>query len=300
MGSRLLIVDDDDFYQSLTQELLEQSGYQVETAADGLIAWELLDRDPLHFDLILLDKKMPRMDGIELLKQIKADQRFEGLPVVMLTGADSQEDIIEGLAAGAYYYLTKPAAEDVLRLVIKNILNELRQKRQLHESAGLQKNTLSLLRQAEFCFKTLVEAQQMALLLANISMDVSRTLNGYLELLVNAVEHGNLGISYTEKGRLLLEDRWEKEINARLIAPEYADYRVTVTLEKTATEFAVTITDQGVGFDWQNYLEFNPARAFDLHGRGIAMSNAMSFDRIEYLGNGNSVKATVLLPHQCI
>ena len=295
MKSRLLIVDDDDFYQSLTQELLEQSGYQVETAADGLMAWELLDRDPFRFDLILLDKQMPRMDGIALLKQLKADPRFKGIPVIMLTGANSQDDIIEGLAAGAYYYLTKPAAEDVLRLVIKNILNELKQQRQLHESAGLQKNTLGLLRRAEFCFKTLSEAQQMALLLANISMDVSRTLNGYLELLVNAVEHGNLGISYAEKGLLLLEERWEKEINARLLAPEYADYRVTVTLEKTATALTVTITDQGAGFDWRDYLEFNPARAFDLHGRGIAMSKAMSFDSIEYLGNGNAVQTMVLL-----
>lgn len=295
MNSRLLIVDDDDFYQSLTQELLEQSGYQVETAADGLLAWELLDRDPFRFDLILLDKQMPRMDGIALLKRIKADHRFDGMPVIMLTGANSQEDIIEGLAAGAYYYLTKPAAEDVLRLVIKNILGELRQKRELRESAGQQKNTLCLLRRAEFSFRTIAEAQKLALLLADISMDAARTLNGYLELLVNAVEHGNLGISYDEKGRLLREERWEKEVNARLLAPEYAGYSVAVTLEKTTSEFVVTITDQGAGFDWQSYIEFNPARAFDLHGRGIAMSRVLSFDRLEYQGKGNSVKATVLL-----
>ena len=58
----------------------------------------------------------------------------------------------------------------------------------------------------------------------------------------------------------------------------------------------VTITDQGNGFDWQTYMEFNPERVFDLHGRGIAMSKAISFDSLEYLGKGNCVVTTVVWP----
>ena len=87
---------------------------------------------------------------------------------------------------------------------------------------------------------------------------------------------------------------WESEVEARLRHPHYSAKTVNVTLEKTAAASIVTITDQGNGFNWRAYMEFSPERAFDLHGRGIAISKATSFDNIEYLGNGNSVVTTVL------
>ena len=55
----------------------------------------------------------------------------------------------------------------------------------------------------------------------------------------------------------------------------------------------VVIRDEGQGFDWQQYLDMDPARAFDTHGRGIAMSRMISFDAVEYRGNGNEVEVTV-------
>ena len=293
MTAKLLIVDDDEIIRLVTQDDLQQCGYTVETAEDGLAAWEKIDRDPSRFDLMLLDKQMPRLDGISLLKRIKSDGRFKELPVIMLTSDSRQEDIIEGLAEGAFYYLTKPSAENVLQLVIKNALDEFRQKRELRALIGKQASNLNLLRRAEFCYRTLSEARDLALLLADASMAPERTINGYSELLINAVEHGNLGISYAEKGRLLSEGQWMEEVEARLQQPQYSAKAVNVTLEKTAAASIVTITDQGDGFNWQAYLEFSPERAFDLHGRGIAMSKATSFDDLEYLGNGSGVMATV-------
>lgn len=296
MSATLLLVDDDEFVRSLTQEVLQQCGYGVETAEDGLAAWEKMDKTPTRFDLVLLDKHMPRLDGISLLKQIKADVRFNELPVIMLTGDNGQQDIIEGLAAGAYYYLTKPSTEEVLKRVIKNALDEWRQKRELSALLGQHKNNLNLMQRAEFRYRNLSEARDLALLLADASMDPARTLNGYSELLINAVEHGNLSISYAEKSALMSEGRWADEVEARLQHADYSGHQVVVTLEKTANASRVTITDQGNGFDWQAYVEFSPERVFDLHGRGIAMSKALSFDSLDYLGNGNSVVTTVLRP----
>lgn len=296
MTAHLLIVDDDEFFLSVTQGVLEQSGYTVESAEDGLSAWEKINQTPSKFNLILLDKQMPRLDGIELLKRIKSDERLKELPVIMLAADNSQENIIEGLAEGAFYYLTKPSTEAVLKLVIKNALGDFLQKRDLRILIGLQANHLNLLRRAEFCIQTLQDAQNLALLLADASMTPNRTVSGYSELLINAIEHGNLGISYMEKSQLLSEDRWADEIETRLKHPTYAARVVNVTLEKTTTASIVTITDQGDGFNWQAYLEFSPERVFDLHGRGIAMSKATSFDKLEYLGKGNSVVTTVRLP----
>ena len=296
MPVNLLIVDDDEMVRAITQEALESCGYVLETAADGLVAWERIDSDPSRFDLMLLDKQMPRLDGLSLLKRMKSDGRFQDLPVIMLTSDNRQEDIAAGLAEGARYYLTKPSTEDVLKTVIKNALNEFRQRRELRAAIGRQASNLNLLRRAEFCCRTLSEARDLALLLADASMDPARTVTGYSELLINAVEHGNLGISYAEKSRLLSEGRWLEEVEARLKHTNYSSRLVDVSLEKTDTACRVTITDQGGGFDWLTYVEFSPERAFDLNGRGIAMSKALSFDSLEYVGNGNCVIATILWP----
>jgi DNA-binding response OmpR family regulator len=296
MTNRVLVVDDDEFVRVLMEEVLGQCGYAVNSADDGQAAWEMIERDPTGHDLVLLDKQMPRLDGISLLRRIRADSRFADLPVIMLTADTSPEDVSEGLAAGAHYYLTKPSSEDVLKVVIKSALAESRQKRELRALAGRHVGSLGLLCRAEFCCRTLAEARDLALLLADASMDPARTVVGYSELLINAVEHGNLGISYADKSRLLGEGRWAEEVEQRLRSREYADRVVTVTLEKASGSSRVTIVDQGPGFDWQSYLEFSPERVFDLHGRGIAMSKAVSFDSLEYQGCGNTVVATVHLP----
>ncbi len=297
MAAKLLIVDDDEFVCAAMQSILEHCGYIVETASDGLLAWEKMDKNPHRFDLVLLDKKMPRLDGMGLLKRIKSDNRLKEIPVIMLTGERREEDIIDGLAGGAFYYLAKPASAEVLKLVIKNALDEFRRKGELHALIGQQAHHLNLLRRAEFHLKTLADARDLALLLADASMNPNRTVSGYSELLVNAIEHGNLGISYAEKGLLLRKNRWEDEVESRLQHPSYAARVVNVTLEKTVSASTVTITDQGAGFNWKDYLEFSPERLFDLHGRGIAMSRATSFDKLEYLGAGNSVVTTVRLPN---
>lgn len=294
MAEKLLIVDDDEFIRSITQEVLEQAGYSVEVADDGLAAWEMMAEDPSRYDLTLLDKHMPRMDGIALLRRIKSDDRFKELPVIMLTGDTEQQNIVEGLAEGAYYYLIKPSTEDILKLVIRNALDDFSQKRALRSLVGQQTKSQPLLQHAEFSFRSLQEAKDLALWLADASQDPGRTVNGYSEILINAVEHGNLGITYEEKSRLMNEGLWAIEVESRLRHPTYSERLVHVMWKKTDSAYIVIVTDQGNGFEWQKYLEFSPERVFDLHGRGIAMSKVMSFDSLEYLGNGNTVATTVL------
>lgn len=290
---KLLVVDDDKFSLTLTQATLEGAGYAVEVAEDGEIAWQIMDTAPNDFDLILLDKCMPKLDGLDLLKRIKSDLRFKDLPVVMLTGATQEQDIVDGLAAGAHYYLTKPSPEEILTSVIKNALLQLQNKRELLSSIGHQTEALRILTRAEFSFSNLQEAKTLALWLADASMVPERTVNAYSELLVNAVEHGNLEISYQQKSQLLIAGRWEEEIAERLQQDLYAQRRVTVTMLSQTEHYIVIIKDEGKGFDWTEYLDFSPERAFDLHGRGIAMARKMGLDSIEYQGNGNTVVTMV-------
>ena len=119
---------------------------------------------------------------------------------------------------------------------------------------------------------------------------------GLSEMLLNAVEHGNVGITYEEKTGLMAEGMWEQEVLRRLALPENADKQVHVHYEKTHHEILLSIRDEGPGFDWACYLDLSLERASDSHGRGIAMSKMLSFDEISYLGCGNQVVCKVNLP----
>jgi len=111
--------------------------------------------------------------------------------------------------------------------------------------------------------------------------------------LVNAVEHGNLGITYEEKSRLNEKDQWEGEVKKRMEQPEHSTKRVLISFERTAREVRFLIKDEGAGFDWRPYMAFDPKRVFDSHGRGIAVAAQASFDRLDYRGVGNEVLAVV-------
>ena len=106
---------------------------------------------------------------------------------------------------------------------------------------------------------------------------------GLTELLVNAVEHGNLEISYDEKTELTRERALQREISRRLALPAYRDRVAAVRFERSGGRVQVEICDQGPGFDPEPYLTIDPRRVFDSHGRGIAIAKLLSFDRLEYV-----------------
>jgi len=147
-----------------------------------------------------------------------------------------------------------------------------------------------------FRFRTLAEARRLASFLARACPQPGQTTLGLTELMINAVEHGNLGITYREKSALNESGSWKQEVERRLGLPEYADRFATVRLSRSGEDVAFTIADQGDGFDWHTYLEMSPERAFDSHGRGIAMSRMLSFASIEYSGSGSTVTALVRGP----
>jgi two-component system chemotaxis sensor kinase CheA len=102
---RLLVVDDVVTTRSLIKSLLEAAGYDVNVAADGADAWRVLHEQGA--DVVVTDIEMPRVDGFELTRQIRTSERFHDLPVVLITGLDSQRDKERGVAAGANAYLVK-------------------------------------------------------------------------------------------------------------------------------------------------------------------------------------------------
>ncbi len=286
----ILIVDDEELNREVILEILAECPYQLSTAENGRIAWEMLQRTPRSFDVILLDRMMPEMDGMELLRRIKADAVLQHCPVIMQTAKSAKEDVLEGIKAGAYYYLTKPFEEERLLSIVSSALEE--RQHYLTSLELLKKNALAnnFVEEAQFRFRTVEEASQVAALLSRACKDPASIVNGLSELLVNAVEHGNLGISYEEKSELLKNGTWLEEIKKRLQMDEYRSRYAHVKLQRTGSLLEITITDQGAGFDWRKYMDFDPERVMDSHGRGIALANCQNFATVEYLGRGNVVK----------
>jgi two-component system sensor histidine kinase and response regulator WspE len=118
---RVLVVDDSLTVRELEKKLLQSRGYEVEIAVDGMDAWNAARSG--HFDLVVTDVDMPRMDGIEFVTLIKKDSNLKSLPVMIVSYKDRAEDRRRGLEAGADYYLAKASFHDeaLLQAVVKLI-----------------------------------------------------------------------------------------------------------------------------------------------------------------------------------
>ena len=289
----VLVVDDEPIGRETLVENLSIEGYRVIEADSGESAWRLIDAMPGQFDAILLDRMMPDMDGIEILRRVKRRPDMMHVPVIMQTGMTADADVLEGLQAGAYYYLTKPFSADTLLAIMAAATRDFRGHKALEEEVKQQGSTLACLAEARFFYRTPDEARNLATLVANAAPEPGRVVLGLSELLLNAIEHGNLGIGYARKSQLIEEGSLHSEIERLLQLPELGARRAELVIRRSESELSFHITDQGDGFDWHNYLEMSPERAFDTHGRGIAMSRMISFDRIEYLGAGNEVEAVI-------
>lgn len=107
---KILVVDDSITVREMERKLLENRGYQVDVAVNGMEGWSAVRTN--HYDLVISDIDMPRMNGIELVRQIKNHPRLHSLPTIVMSYRDREEDRLQGLEAGANYYLTKSSFHD--------------------------------------------------------------------------------------------------------------------------------------------------------------------------------------------
>jgi DNA-binding NarL/FixJ family response regulator len=104
---KILLIDDEP---KIVYDMLTLYGYDVSTAPDGLAGTQILLNTDNHFELVILDLHMPKLDGWAVLKAIRNSTECPEIPVIMLTSADNEDSIVSGLRRGADIYLTKPIA----------------------------------------------------------------------------------------------------------------------------------------------------------------------------------------------
>ena len=128
--ARILVVDDNDDVRQLVGNVLSAEGYKVAYAANGEIALDSMRHEPP--DLVILDIMMPEVDGYEVFRVLKSQERTSHIPVIFLTAKSTQDDIEKGLALGADYYITKPFSGADLVRKVKILLEQHR----LGQAAG--------------------------------------------------------------------------------------------------------------------------------------------------------------------
>jgi len=298
---RILAVDDEIINLEILEDDLSLAGYEVICAENGQVAWDTLAKHP-DIKVILLDRMMPVMGGMELIEKLKAHDSYKHIPVIMQTGAAVTEQVKEGVEAGVYYYLTKPFNEDILLAIVAAAVDDIQKADALQAEVQKMETNISYLKsglqhvqRSVFEFYTLEDVKSIAFILANSCPEPSKAVLGITEIMQNAIEHGNLGISFEEKSDLLVKGLFVNEIQSRLDSPEYKTKKATVELTRNGKDLEITVTDEGKGFNWKEYLEIAPERATCPNGRGIIMASKVSFNSLEFVGSGNQVICRIAL-----
>lgn len=121
---KILVVDDFATMRKVIRNLLKQSGYEnIVEAEDGLLALKVLKSQKVDF--IISDWNMPNMSGLELLKNVRADEELKSLPFLMVTAEALQENVVAAVKAGVSNYIVKPFTSETLDEKIKKIMEKL-------------------------------------------------------------------------------------------------------------------------------------------------------------------------------
>ncbi len=287
---KILIVEDEELSRAWMAQLARGEGHTVVTAADGGAGWQAFAAEPP--DLVLSDIRMPVLDGLQLLEKIRRVNY--DVVVVMVSTLDTPEAILRALQLRANDYLVKPARETTIITLLRKYAAVLAtQSRRNEPPIQVTANHLGMR-----IPNRLDLVPRIADRLAGETVDVlphEARLGvrlGLVEMITNAIEHGNLGIDYDEKSALIERgaEAWLATIGQRAKEPAYASRTVTVAFDLDASRCEWLIRDEGEGFDWQSVPDcVDPDNLLELHGRGILLTR-MGFDEVTYLGKGNEVR----------
>jgi signal transduction histidine kinase len=185
-GGRILIAEDNPTNRDILRRRLEKEGHRVTETQDGAEALEQLESG--DFDLLLLDILMPRMNGFEALARIRKDERFHGLPVIMISALDEIQSVVRCIEMGAEDYLPKPIDPVLLRARIGACLEKKRLRdRERQKTAELE---LALQRLKETQDQLVVQEKMASLgaLTAGVAHEIKNPLNFVTNFAVLSVD----------------------------------------------------------------------------------------------------------------
>lgn len=284
---KILTIENDFISRNYLCELFSLYGYDsisARNAADGLDSF-LSDKP----DLVVCSVLLPGMSGLEFLNHIRSVGY--NTPVIMLASHSSERLVIQSFRMGANDFLKKPVQDSQIIPIVERFANTAASDKQTPERYGdvLEGKVV-------YTFDTEIDAPYNIVrrLISEINpefFDEGGIVNielGLTELITNAIEHGNLNITFEEKTLASETNTLIQLMQNRLMDERYQGRRVTVTYEYNNEECRWTIADEGDGFDVSIVPDPTKVENLEsLHGRGIYFTRFF-FDSLEYLGNGNT------------
>ncbi|HUT53660.1 MAG TPA: diguanylate cyclase [bacterium] len=220
---RILVVDDDQFYQEFCAEILGEEGYQIKSTYTGEEALEILKRE--KFDIMLLDLIMPGADGVEILEATK--QINPQMDVIMMTGYASVESAVRSLKSGAADYLTKPLNPEELKLTIKRTI----ELRHLFDENAELRNLLTLY---ETCQRV------------SLCLDLDKLYRLSLDAVIQALQ-GDLGLSFFRQNGdwTMKAHRGMEEEEADAMMRELLDHELDIMPNRIMTVDSPSVGREG-------------------------------------------------------
>jgi anti-sigma regulatory factor (Ser/Thr protein kinase) len=246
-------------------------------------------------DAVVIDASEPVENDRRFLHFLNAQEDFKMLPLIV-QGQEPQQQYLEALLKHpTVYYLPNELSAQAVGALVGNAAQAARRNKRLQRDAARAHQALMCIKQANFSFNHINQARDLAYFISQCYPEPERVVIGLAELMMNAVEHGILGISYEEKRDLIMANCFYEEMETRLKQKIYAEQVAHVQLECMDDEIRILIADPGEGFNWRKFLDIDPNRMADPNGRGIAMARQFSFDLLEYNETGNMVMGVVRL-----
>jgi CheY-like chemotaxis protein len=287
----VLVVEDSPVQAKYLEHLLSCCGHRVRLAGNGVEALEAVRESPP--DLVLTDMRMPGMNGLELVAAVRAE--FPDLPVILTTGAGSEELAVQALRAGAASYIPKPNLAHEAGPLLEEVLSVARSQRRhalfLGRMTAVEHN-FDLENDPDLVSEVVghVEALMRQMELFDPSERV-RIGVGVHEAMVNAMVHGNL-----EVGSDLKCGEWQAYhalIRERAGREPYRSRRVRLMLRADRSPWLeVAVRDEGPGFDPRALPDpTDPANWEKACGRGLLLIRTF-FDDVKHNATGNEITMT--------
>ncbi|MFP4362923.1 MAG: response regulator [Spirochaetia bacterium] len=284
--NKVLIADDQRDICNILGRQLRIRGFEVYEAFDGKSALDIFKAaDPLF---VISDIRMPEMDGITLLQEIKSISKE--CIVILMTGFGDEEVIIQALRHGASNFFQKPLSGEMIVQFIENM-----QVRTTQEQLDFY---LPCVEKEERVFRLSSNNVPFHRIINQISENLGsvfpqdQVINirvGIEEILKNAYEHGTLGITNAQKKEAIEEGRLGELYTERLAREGIRKKTILIESKLYPSGFYLQVTDQGHGFDWRPYIDCSEQSIISYSGHGLLLVR-MFFDNVEFNETGNSIR----------
>lgn len=274
-------------------EQLARLGFAISTRDESDDAIAALKAQKSEFDAVVLDWRQQGGKNAEFARKLAAVSREVELPVLVLACADAEETIALAKQAGLANCLSAPCPLAELKNNLMSLTRNMTGDMETVENDALLEDAFSLLHSCKFQFRTPRDVELLVPVLSRMFPEPDRTVAGIADLMMNAIEHGNLEIGHERKAEWIARGVYQNEFHKRLHTPPYSTRWGEVIINRRADGVLIIIMDQGCGFCWQNFVELEQPAVVEANGHGIARATQVSFDQVRFNHQGNQVTAFV-------